>query len=707
MLLLRCHFSMFARIIIYISLSNAILLCSLLDSVSTHADFFSRMNALANSMLFTAIAGNALAANIILLWLFVTFLFFFDLSTVELSAARQIFVRQFAEFGTAFFFYGYQKVFEMESLVTHFSCLLFYLWGALCEVRLDTLVSMESGLWRQTGVLRLTFFLLFMCEMLSLFLTRVGSAHQAEKFFDSENTINVVPFLHLSLILLGFLECTLRLLFQELSRCFTFHGFQRGELVYARHIVSFLKSIVYLVLVTYTFSKSSPAYLCALGQIYLHAVNIFRCPVVLYRYFSVTRLLQCVPSVSEEVLAREEVVCTICYEPIDNPNGTRCLPCSHAFHESCLRQWFEEHTTCPYCRADLLHAIVDKRKTRVNREIEPETSSSPATSSGGGSSPFEGSHVSARLSHQGDIEEEIQLAFLQYMKAASVSNPVAAVTIDAHTGTPLVSPLPTAEEHNTEANKVNFEEKSAEKLVDFHSDNQNSSSPPLIHVGEHISTLRFLPAGEDSIKNAIQYEEAVERKEFLRAAAAIASDESVQKKSMSVELVPAQAHLEEASLILDSKKPEKLHDSLSTPFIKEYFLDSRIDGNPVKEINSDPASFSHISFSERKTSLNVEEKGHEGENHRRSTNFNVSDDVEDFTEKIILKFSGASDSSPERNSSKMSADVLQSSRSEIVEAVREFRLMVRSATDLFKDRVRDMHREEVSCTSLNEMSNDP
>lgn len=694
---------MLARVIVYVCLSNVLFFLSLLDSISTHADFFSCMNALANSMLFTAIACNTVAANIILLWLFVTLIFFSDLTSVEFSAACQIFVRQLAELGTAFFFYGYQKVFEMQSVVTLFSCFLFYLWGALCDVRLDTVVGTEVGLWRQTGVLRLTFFLLFMCEVLVLCLTRIGSAQQAEKkFFHTDNTINVVAFLHLSLILLGFLECTLRLLIHELSRCFTFRGFGRGEEVYARHMVSFLKSFIYLVLVVYTFSKSSPAYLCALGQIYLHLANILRSPFDMYRYYSVTRLLQSVPSVSEDDLANEEVVCTICYEPIVHPKGTRRLPCSHGFHESCLRQWFEEHTTCPYCRADLLRSIANKSKTRNSREREPERPSSPAASSRGGSSALEGSHNSPRATLPGDIEEEIQLAFLQYMNAASASNPVTTIPKDPNTVTPFLSPLPTADEHNTETEKANLKENTDEKIVDSHSDDQKPSSPPLIRVGEHISTLRFLPVGEDSIKNVIQYEEAVESQEFLRAAAAIASAESDQKKSVIVDLVPASAHLEEDSLILDSVKSDKLHGSLTTPSTKECFPDSRVHDNPVKEINSDPASFSLSLFTEKNNGPKLEKVGHDVENHRRSSSVNVSNDVEDFTEKIIVKLAGTSGASAESGGFKMSADLLQGTRSEVVEAARDFRMMVKSATDAFKDRVADIHREDVSRTSMND-----
>lgn len=43
--------------------------------------------------------------------------------------------------------------------------------------------------------------------------------------------------------------------------------------------------------------------------------------------------------------------CPICHEALhDSP--MRVLRCGHAFHDSCVRRWFEwGATTCPTCRA--------------------------------------------------------------------------------------------------------------------------------------------------------------------------------------------------------------------------------------------------------------------------------------------------------------------------------------------------------------------
>ncbi|MDD9952016.1 MAG: hypothetical protein OXT67_10690, partial [Zetaproteobacteria bacterium] len=45
--------------------------------------------------------------------------------------------------------------------------------------------------------------------------------------------------------------------------------------------------------------------------------------------------------------------CAICLEVEENAEVFQ-LPCKHTFHKSCVMGWFEEHTTCPMCRTDVL-----------------------------------------------------------------------------------------------------------------------------------------------------------------------------------------------------------------------------------------------------------------------------------------------------------------------------------------------------------------
>ncbi|XP_026456699.1 RING-H2 finger protein ATL39-like [Papaver somniferum] len=71
--------------------------------------------------------------------------------------------------------------------------------------------------------------------------------------------------------------------------------------------------------------------------------------------------IQALPeSVYSAVKNKEEVQekCSVCLSEYENEDMLRFLPCRHAFHTECIDEWLVSRTTCPYCRSDLLVAIV-------------------------------------------------------------------------------------------------------------------------------------------------------------------------------------------------------------------------------------------------------------------------------------------------------------------------------------------------------------
>ena len=58
--------------------------------------------------------------------------------------------------------------------------------------------------------------------------------------------------------------------------------------------------------------------------------------------------------------------CAICQDAITT-NGVRLVFCRHAFHRSCVLEWFGMSVRCPVCRHDI-------------REVGPATQTSPASS---------------------------------------------------------------------------------------------------------------------------------------------------------------------------------------------------------------------------------------------------------------------------------------------------------------------------------------
>ncbi|KAF1861134.1 hypothetical protein Lal_00000553 [Lupinus albus] len=47
--------------------------------------------------------------------------------------------------------------------------------------------------------------------------------------------------------------------------------------------------------------------------------------------------------------------CAVCLDEFEDDETLRLIPkCDHVFHPECIDEWFESHTTCPVCRANLV-----------------------------------------------------------------------------------------------------------------------------------------------------------------------------------------------------------------------------------------------------------------------------------------------------------------------------------------------------------------
>ncbi|XP_032342236.1 E3 ubiquitin-protein ligase AMFR isoform X2 [Camelus ferus] len=66
-----------------------------------------------------------------------------------------------------------------------------------------------------------------------------------------------------------------------------------------------------------------------------------------------------------EELAVNNDDCAICW---DSMQAARKLPCGHLFHNSCLRSWLEQDTSCPTCRMSL--NIADSNRIREDHQGE-------------------------------------------------------------------------------------------------------------------------------------------------------------------------------------------------------------------------------------------------------------------------------------------------------------------------------------------------
>ncbi|NWW32332.1 AMFR ligase, partial [Panurus biarmicus] len=74
-----------------------------------------------------------------------------------------------------------------------------------------------------------------------------------------------------------------------------------------------------------------------------------------------------------EELAVNNDDCAICW---DSMQSARKLPCGHLFHNSCLRSWLEQDTSCPTCRmslniTDSHHAREDHQRENLDENLVP------------------------------------------------------------------------------------------------------------------------------------------------------------------------------------------------------------------------------------------------------------------------------------------------------------------------------------------------
>ena len=91
--------------------------------------------------------------------------------------------------------------------------------------------------------------------------------------------------------------------------------------------------------------------------------------------------------IDKEMLGPEgKAECSVCMDDVVLDEEVVALPCSHWFHEACVKAWLSEHNTCPICRTG-----VARDGTAVPAGASPPTSPINAAASGQNSpDPFEG-----------------------------------------------------------------------------------------------------------------------------------------------------------------------------------------------------------------------------------------------------------------------------------------------------------------------------
>ncbi|CAO1424446.1 unnamed protein product [Diamesa serratosioi] len=70
----------------------------------------------------------------------------------------------------------------------------------------------------------------------------------------------------------------------------------------------------------------------------------------------------------------EDEKCAICLLPNKNLNGQKflILPCSHEFHDTCIKPWLEKTNSCPLCRSEMKTDDEDYEQQKNHKQREAQ-----------------------------------------------------------------------------------------------------------------------------------------------------------------------------------------------------------------------------------------------------------------------------------------------------------------------------------------------
>ncbi|XP_076925486.1 E3 ubiquitin-protein ligase ATL6-like [Bidens hawaiensis] len=108
-------------------------------------------------------------------------------------------------------------------------------------------------------------------------------------------------------------------------------------------------------------------------------------------------------SVKEHKIGKGALECAVCLNEYEDEETLRLIPkCDHVFHPECIDAWFENHVTCPVCRADLVPDPAEAGDgVGVARLGDDDDQRRPTDATGDGNMSANDDHVSISV-----VEEE-------------------------------------------------------------------------------------------------------------------------------------------------------------------------------------------------------------------------------------------------------------------------------------------------------------
>jgi E3 ubiquitin-protein ligase synoviolin len=325
----------------YIAASFVTVFLFLADYANTYRAFYPTMVALANSSAFRLLAVNTVVAATSFLWFAMQAIFFGKLNASEEVALLTSFTIYLAECIIVPLYFNLTLM--STTMVFFVFTLAWRLLHKLAEERVTTLSTVQLTLFPVSRMVAYFNFVLIGDVGLLLWLVQTRP-----------DLGNDLASLHYSLLLIYALLLTSSL--RSLVRfgsLFVLHGRHTLLPFVADAVTSIAESALFVSVYAYIFWKSTLPLLLLRGFIG-HVLRIFEKASGLVEFLMLARKVRHdMPNATAEDLAHD-ARCTICYEDMVPGNGTKRLPCGHCYHTDCLEHWLEGHSTCPYCRANIM-----------------------------------------------------------------------------------------------------------------------------------------------------------------------------------------------------------------------------------------------------------------------------------------------------------------------------------------------------------------